>query len=88
MCIRDRYKLIGKSIPRLDLPKKVNGEAIFAGDIKLPGMVYAQVFQSPVTGGMLKSYDEQSALNSPGVEKVIVLPNGIAVVADTTWHAI
>ena len=85
---RSEYKLIGKSIPRLDIPKKVNGEAIFAGDIKLPGMVYAQVFQSPVTGGMLKSYDEQSALNSPGVEKVIVLPNGIAVVADTTWHAI
>ena len=85
---KSEYKFIGKSIPRLDVPKKVNGEALFAGDIKLPGMVYAQVAQSPLSGGELKSINEKSALESPGVEKVVVLPNGVAVVADTTWHAI
>ena len=66
----------------------MNGEALFAGDIKLPGMVYAQVAQSPLSGGELKSINDKSALESSGVEKVVVLPNGVAVVADTTWHAI
>ena len=82
------YKLVGKSIFRVDIPQKVNGKALFAGDIKLPGMMYAQVAQSPVFGGDLKSFDKKSALKSPGVEAVIAIPNGIAVVADTTWHAI
>ena len=82
------YKLVGKSIFRVDVPQKVNGKALFAGDIKLPGMMYAQVAQSPVFGGDLKSFDKKSALKSPGVEAVIAIPNGIAVVADTTWHAI
>ena len=48
------YKLIGKSILRVDVPQKVNGEALFAGDIKLPGMMYAQVAQSPIFDGELK----------------------------------
>ena len=85
---KSKYKFIGKSIPRLDVPQKVNGKAIFAGDMKLPGMVYAQVKHFPASGGSLKSFNEKSALESPGVEKVLVLPNGIAVVADSTWHAI
>ena len=85
---KSKYKLIGKSIPRLDIPQKVNGKAIFAGDIKLPGMVYAQVKHFPASGVKLKSFNEKSALESQGVEKVLVIPNGIAVVADSTWHAI
>ena len=82
------YKLIGKSILRVDVPQKVNGEALFAGDIKLPGMMYAQVAQSPIFGGELKSYDEKAALESNGVQSIVLIPNGIAVVADSTWHAI
>ena len=85
---KSKYKFIGKSIPRLDVPQKVNGKAIFAGDMKLPGMVYAQVKHFPASGGSLKSFNEKSALESPGVEKVLVLPNGISVIADSTWHAI
>ena len=64
----------------------MNGEALFAGDIKLPGMMYAQV-AILIFGGELKSYDEKAALESNGVQ-LLYYSNGIAVVADSTWHAI
>ncbi len=54
----DQFKLIGKSLPRLDTPLKINGTAKFAIDTQLPGMVYAAIAACPVFGGKLKSVDE------------------------------
>ena len=84
---REDYRLIGKSIPRLDIPAKVNGSAVFGIDVRRPGMRFAAVSQSPVFGGEVTSYDESSALAIKGVESVVAVPNGVAVVADSTWHA-
>ncbi|SVB05694.1 uncharacterized protein METZ01_LOCUS158548 [marine metagenome] len=50
-------------------------------------MRFAAVSQSPVFGGDVGSYDETSALAVKGVESVVAVPNGVAVVADSTWHA-
>ena len=50
-------------------------------------MLFAAVKQSPVFGGEVKSYDEAAAKAVRGVEAVVPIPNGVAVVADTTWHA-
>jgi len=83
----DQFRLIGRSIPDIHTPSKSNGSAQFGIDVRRPGMVYAAVCQSPVFGGELKSYDKKAALSQIGVEALVPIPNGIAVVADSTWHA-
>jgi len=84
---RKDYYLVGKSIPRLDIPTKVNGRAKFGIDIRLPKMLFATVKQSPVFGGETLSYDEKAAKKIKGVKAILKLKNGIAVVADNTWSA-
>jgi len=81
------YNLVGKPIQRLDIPSKTNGSAQFGIDVRLPEMMFASIRQSPVFGGEVLSFDEDAALNIRGVKKVILIPNGIAVVADNTWRA-
>jgi len=82
-----QFRLIGKSIPKLHTPAKVNGSAEFGLDVHRPGMLFATVNQSPVFGGQVMSYDENAAKAVKGVEAVVPIPNGLAVVADSTWHA-
>ena len=81
------YNLVGKPIQRLDIPSKTNGSAQFGIDVMLPEMMYATIRQSPVFGGEVLSYDEDAAKSVRGVKKVVLIPNGIAVVADNTWRA-
>ena len=50
-------------------------------------MMYATIRQSPVFGGEVLSYDEDAAKSVRGVEKVVLIPNWIAVIADNTWRA-
>ena len=81
------FTIVGKATKRLDTPSKVNGTAEFGIDVKLPGMVYASLEQSPVIGGKIKSFDATKAKAMPGVIDVVQIPDGVAVVADTYWHA-
>ena len=83
----DRFKLIGKSLPRLDTPLKINGSAKFAIDTQLPGMVYAAISACPVFGGKLRSVDDTPAKGRRGVQQVVKLDNAVAVVADRFWRA-
>src|SRR5215471_11975114 len=87
--VRDRkdWKLIGKSVPRVDAPAKVKGSAVFGIDFRVPGMVYAAVKQSPVFGGKVKSFDAGVIKAMPGVLGAYEIPNGVAVVADSYWRA-
>ena len=48
-------------MPRIDIPAKVNGSAVYGTDVRLPGMRYAAVSLAPVFGGKVKSYDRASA---------------------------
>ena len=82
-----QFTIVGKKTTRLDTPAKVNGTAIFGMDVKLPGMVYASIEMSPVQGGTVKSFDASKAKAMPGVVDVVQIPDGVAVVADTYWHA-
>jgi isoquinoline 1-oxidoreductase beta subunit len=84
---KDRYRFVGSPMPRLDIPVKVNGSAIYGTDVRLPGMRYAAVSQAPVFGGEVKAYDKAAAMAVRGVEAVIPIPHGMSVVADSTWHA-
>ncbi len=81
------FTIIGKRTTRLDTPAKTNGTAVFGIDVKLPGMVYASLEQCPVIGGTVKSFDATKAKAMPGVIGVVQIPDGVAIVADTWWHA-
>lgn len=95
------FVYMGKPMRRFELEDKVTGKAVYAIDVQQPGMLTATVRAAPVHGGILRSYDKDAALASPGVAHVVVLPartatvNGftvpfpqaLAVVADTYWNA-
>ncbi len=81
------FRLIGQRVPRLDGPPKVRGAAIFGLDVRVPGMLHAAVARPPVRGGKVKGFDASAAARVPGVRKVVEVPSGVAVVADSTWAA-
>src|ERR1700693_1500017 len=81
------FKLIGKPIKRLDSPWKLNGQAVFGLDVKLPGMLTAVVARPPIFGATLKGVDDSKARSMPGVRKIAQVPSGVAVIADTFWQA-
>jgi isoquinoline 1-oxidoreductase subunit beta len=81
------WKLLGKSLARVDLPAKLNGSAVFGLDFGVHGIVYAAVKQSPVHGGEVASFDKSSVMDLPGVVDVVPIPNGVAVVARQYWQA-
>jgi len=95
------YKIVGKFVPRLDIPSKVDGSAQFALDIRRPGMLYATVIRAPVFGATIVSIDDQAARKIEGVVDVIELPQAqsnmmiggfqsspaVAVIADSYWTA-
>jgi len=81
------FRIVGKRTKRLDTPMKVNGKAEFGIDVKLPGMVYASIEQSPVIGGKVASFDASKAKAMPGVIDVVQVGDNVAVVADTYWRA-
>jgi len=82
-----QFRVVGKPMNRLDTPAKVNGSAEFGIDAKVPGMVYASIEQTPVIGGKPVSFDATKAKSMPGVIDVVQIADGVAVVADTYWHA-
>lgn len=82
-----QFRIVGKAMTRLDTPAKVNGTARFGIDVQLPGMVYASLAQSPVQGGKLRRFDAARAKAMKGVVDVVQIADGVAVVADTYWHA-
>ena len=82
-----KWKILGRSQPRTDMAAKCTGTAVFATDIRSLDMKFATVRRNPHLLGGVTSYDPAPALAMPGVEKVIELDDGIAVVASNTWLA-
>lgn len=84
---REEWRLLGRSQPRVDVPPKSTGTAVYSIDVQLPDMLYATVKMNPVLGAPMNGYDASDALKMPGVKKVIPLDGGVAVVATNTWYA-
>jgi len=84
---REELKLVGRAVPRVDIPEKVDGSARFGIDMKLPGMLVAAVRTAPTLDGRLRGVDSAPAASQPGVHAVVPLDNGVAVVAGTYWQA-
>jgi isoquinoline 1-oxidoreductase beta subunit len=83
----DQFTLVGKAQKRKDTPSKVDGSCVYGIDVKLPGMLYAALAQSPTLGGKVKSFDDTKARAMPGVTAVVLTSSGVAVVADSWWKA-
>ena len=82
------WKLIGKSVKRLDTMPKVTGAQVYGADLKLPGMLNAAIKDCPVFGGKVKSFEAARVTGMPGVRHVVpVGDSAVAVVADTWWRA-
>lgn len=90
------FKLLGKSVPRPEIPSKVNGTAVFGIDSDIPGMLYASIERSPTIHGKVVSFDGSAAMKVKGVKYVVKterkMPHkaveAVAVIADTYWAAL
>ncbi len=88
----DQFTLMNKPTPFLETPLRVDGSAMYGMDVRLPGMLYAAAKASPVFLGKVKKYDATAVKNRPGVHSVVEfggkdIEAGVAVVADSYWHA-
>lgn len=81
-------RVMGKSIPRVDIPAKVTGGAAYLHDFRLAGMVHARVVRPPSPGAQLKSVNPDAAMKVPGVIKIVRDGNFLAVVAAREWEAV
>lgn len=92
---RATWRLIGTEPPRLDIPSKTNGTAVFGIDVAVPGALQATVLHSPVFGAKLVNVDDAEARKMPGVIDVLSFKGSakghttdfVAVVAETFWQA-
>jgi isoquinoline 1-oxidoreductase beta subunit len=82
----DAHRLTGQPLPRLDVPAKIDGSARFAGDVRLPDMVYAAVRSGP-PGSILADVDRDAANHVPGTLSVLRNPGWLAVAATNWWAA-
>ncbi len=81
------FKLVGKSIARVDIPDKVMGKFTYMHDFRVPGMMHGRVVRPPAYGAKIESVDESSVKNIPGV-RVVKDNNFLGVVASSEWNAI
>ncbi len=91
----EEFQVIGKPLPRKDIPSKTDGSATFGIDVRVPGMIYAMVERCPVFGGKVKSFDASKAKAMHGVHDIFEIEaveavhswGGVALVADSTYIA-
>lgn len=82
-----QFRLIGRSLHRLDTPGKTNGSVKYGIDAMPEGVRFASLKSAPMLGGTVASVDETQARSVPGVQQIIVLDDLVAVVAETSWAA-
>lgn len=93
--LKDRkdWRVIGRPAPRLDVPAKVDGTAVFGMDVRLPGMKYAVLRLCPMLGGAPGHIRAERAMAMAGVDRMVLLPAyagstaGFAIVGRSYWHA-
>jgi nicotinate dehydrogenase subunit B len=88
------YTVVGKSVPRVDIPAKATGRFTFVHDVRRPGMLHARVIRPPsigsetAIGATLLSVDPGSIKHIPGIVKVVRIEDFLGVVAEREEHAI
>jgi CO/xanthine dehydrogenase Mo-binding subunit len=82
------HKIVGKSIPRFDIPNKVTGGVAYVQDMRLPGMVHGRIVRPPRPGSKLDNVDEAAVKSMPGVIAVVRDGSFLGVVAEREEQAI
>ena len=82
------FKIVGRSIPRVDIPGKVTGQFTYLQDFRLPGMLHGRVVRPSGIGATLQGIDEDSVDDIPGLIRVVRIGNFVGVIAETEWGAI
>ncbi len=90
------FKLVGKKIPKTNIPAILTGRYAYTMDIKLPGMLYAALVRCPVFSGKLVSWDSSALNGLSGFVKVVEVTqmnealnrNAVAIIATNTWAAL
>jgi CO/xanthine dehydrogenase Mo-binding subunit len=82
------WTVLGKPIPRIEIPEMVTGQFEYVHNVRVPGMLHGQVVRPPVVGATVMSVDEDSVKGMPGLVKVVVKKNFVGVVAEKPWQAI
>ncbi len=81
-------RVIGESLPRVDIPAKVTGGEAYLQDMQMPGMLHARVVRGPSDGTRLKAADVDTVVKMPGVVQVVRQGRFMAVIADHEWRAV
>jgi nicotinate dehydrogenase subunit B len=84
----DTLKIIGQSLPRIDIPGKVTGGVSYVHDLRLPGMVHARVVRPPSYDARLQSIDTSDAEKMPGVIKVVRDGSFLGILAEREFQAV
>jgi CO/xanthine dehydrogenase Mo-binding subunit len=82
------YTVVGQSIPRLDLPAKIFGQASYVQDLRLPGMLHGRTIHPASPGATVVSLDQGSVAGIADLVKVVQNGSFVGVVAQTEWSAI
>lgn len=82
------WTILGRAQKRPDMPAKSTGTAQFGIDVRLPGMKFATVRMNPGRGAAMRGFDAAAAESMAGVQRVVDLGDGIAVIASNTWLAL
>jgi isoquinoline 1-oxidoreductase beta subunit len=85
---KDKRWLTGTSPPRLDVPDKITGRAIYGLDVRVPGMLYAAMARAPGFGGKVTAVDDSEAKKVEGVRQIVRTDDGVAVIADHSFAAL
>jgi CO/xanthine dehydrogenase Mo-binding subunit len=83
-----RHRVVGKALPRVDIPAKVSGGIAYVQDLRLPGMVHGRVVRPPGPGARLLQLDSEAVARQPGVLKVVRDGRFIGVIASGQYQAI
>lgn len=78
-----QYRLVGKGVPRVDVPAKTNGSARYGIDARVPGMAYATIVRGPLRGSGPASSNADAVKKLPGIVEVVTLAHGVALVGET-----
>ena len=81
------HKIVGKHVPRPDIPAKATGRFVYMHDLEVPGMLHGRTIRPAVIGAELVSVDESSIASIPGAQ-VVRMKNFLGVVAPDEWDAV
>jgi len=83
-----QFRVVGKSVQRLDIPEKTTGRFTYMHDFRLDGMLHARVVRPPALQAQLREVDEASVQGIPGLVKIVREGNFLGVIAESEWSAV